>query len=111
VRHTCPHCRQPSLPGRSVRGSSRGAPCTCPHCARLSHVLASTSGGIVGLTVFGLVLAIVAGTVWSSVVLAAGLVLLVACVNRLMWRRVELWPISREAARRSARVSLLAFLR
>ncbi len=67
---------------------------------------------------FGLVLAITAGAVWSSVLLAVGLILLVACANMLMWRRVELWPITPEAARRSKHASfwgwiawvLLAFL-
>jgi len=115
----CPRCKRSCLAGLSVRWSSRVTPCTCTHCGGLSHVLASTSNGIGVFTALGLVLAVVIAAALQSVLLMAGLALLVACANVLMWRRVELWPITREAAKRSGRASfwvtvlwlLLAFLR
>jgi hypothetical protein len=87
-----------------VRSSFREAPAKCGECGQLWHVLASTSNGIAGVGIVIASLAAAAALVLQSYsVLVAGAALVIAH-NLWAWRRVELFPISAEAASNAAKV-------
>lgn len=89
----------------AVRWSYLEAPARCGACRRLSHVLASTSSGIIGVCIVLLSLAVVAGMVLESYSIGLLLAVLVVPYNIWAWRRAELFPISDESAKLAAQVS------
>jgi hypothetical protein len=103
--HICPHCKSLAVSNLAVRWSYREHPARCVACGGLSHVLASTSSGIVGTGMILVALTAAAAIVLSSYPVAvAGLAVTVA-QNIWAWRGVELFPIGAEEARIAARRS------
>jgi membrane protein implicated in regulation of membrane protease activity len=75
-------------------------PAKCEQCGALSHALSSTSNGIwVGtlLSVAGLSVAAAVLSIPMPVGLAA-VAVLALLINVVMWRRVEMVPITSESA-------------
>jgi hypothetical protein len=48
----CPHCKELGVTSLAKRRSSREHPAVCGLCGRLSHVIASTSSGILFVSIF-----------------------------------------------------------
>jgi hypothetical protein len=99
----CPHCKAPAVTNSAARWSSREHPATCGICGKLSHVAPSSSSGI-GILTFVLALVSLAGALASPWWTLAGGCLTVAC-NRWAWKRVELFPVTADIARKSRVVS------
>jgi hypothetical protein len=99
----CPHCKVSAVAGSAARWSSREHPATCSNCGMLSHVAASSSSGIAILT-FVFALLSLAGALASLWWTLAGACLTVA-YNIWAWKRVELFPVTPEIARKSRLVS------
>lgn len=97
-QHTCPHCQKAAVPNLSVRWSSRETPARCGACSGLCHVVASSSSGIGVFTWVLLAAAGAAGLAMQSFWVGCAAALLALAYNGWAWRRVELWPISKEAA-------------
>ena len=105
IMYKCPECHAEGLRPLAVRWSYRETPAKCENCGRLWHVLVSTSNGIVGVGIVLASLSVAAAImVQSWWLLLAGAALVVAH-NVWAWRRVELFPISEEAAKTAAQVS------
>lgn len=103
--HTCPHCHAKALKGLAVRWSGRSSAALWPGCGQLSHVLGSTSSGILLVCTVLLCCAVAAALLTASYLVGiAGLVPVLA-YNLWAWRRVELFPISPESAQTAERVS------
>lgn len=98
MKHSCPSCRKPGISDLAKRWSDRANPATCEFCGGLSHVLASTSGGIGFVGVLILVVSvIIAAGLQTFLVVVPGACLAVA-YNIRAWRRAELTPIPKENA-------------
>ncbi|MEN9396230.1 MAG: hypothetical protein RLZ81_760 [Pseudomonadota bacterium] len=89
----------------AVRWSYRESPAKCTACGKLSHVLASTSGGILSVCIVLFSVGEAAAMVSESYLVALLVVVLVVCYNLWAWRRVELFPISTESARLAAQIN------
>ena len=108
MKHVCPHCQKPGVSNAALRWATRESPAQCSYCTGLSHVLASTSGGIGVFTWMTLIGCLVLGVVLSSAwIVVAGLLLMVVG-NVWMWRRCELFPIEKQAAQAANRASWAA---
>jgi hypothetical protein len=103
--HKCPHCKVAAVPHMAVRWSYRESPARCTACGKLSHVLASTSSGIVSICIVLFSLGVTVAMVSESYLVAVLLGVLVVSYNMWAWRRVELFPISAESAKLAAQVS------
>ncbi|MDP3228855.1 MAG: hypothetical protein Q8N13_12865 [Acidovorax sp.] len=110
MKHICPHCQKPGVSNVALRWATRESPAQCSYCLGLSHVLASTSGGIGVFTWMTLIGCLVLGVSLSSgLVVVSGLLLMVVG-NVWMWRRCELFPIEKQAAQAANRASWVAHL-
>ncbi|MBS0344507.1 MAG: hypothetical protein JSS56_28725 [Proteobacteria bacterium] len=100
MKHLCPSCKQPGITGWAKRWSSRGSPAACEHCGGLSHVIASTSSGILVGSLLAFVIGAVAGAAtgagWVVALFGLGAAL---AFNIFAWSRAELFPISKDTAR------------
>jgi hypothetical protein len=110
MKHVCPHCQKPGVSNAALRWSSRESPAQCGYCAGLSHVLASTSSAIGVFTWMTLIGSLVLGLVLSSVAVVVAGLLVAGFGNVWMWRRCELFPTVRKAARTAQRVGWVATL-
>lgn len=99
----CPPCKAQAVTNSATRWSSREHPATCSNCGKLSHVAASSSSGI-GILTFVFALLSFAGALASLWWTLAGVCLTVA-YNVWAWKRVELFPVTAEIARKSRAVS------
>ena len=103
----CPHCMEMAVTSFAKRWSSREHPAICSRCGRLSHVIASTSSGIlvapyfiVGLIFLSAALNDVPLLGWIGVPVALG-------HNIWAWKRATLVPISGHSAKSSRRGGLI----
>jgi hypothetical protein len=103
--HKCPHCHVAAVPHIAVRWSHRESPAKCTACGNLSHVVASTSSGILSICIVLFSLGVVAAIVSQSYLVAMLVGVLVVSYNVWAWRRVELFPISAESAKLAAQAS------
>ncbi|ART50663.1 hypothetical protein CBP34_01920 [Acidovorax carolinensis] len=110
MTHVCPHCQKRGVSNAALRWSTREGPAQCGYCAGLSHVLASTSSAIGVFTWMTLIGGLVLGLVLSSVAVAVAGLLVAGLGNVWMWRRCELFPTERKAARTAQRVGWAAAL-
>lgn len=110
----CPHCRKAGVSRAAKQQSSRERPATCTMCGRLSHIIASASSGIPGFTCAIALLCIVLGVASGYVGIGLAGIPLAIAYNLWAWERVELFPISGQAAARARTASwtvhLLALL-
>lgn len=109
-QHTCPHCQKAAVPNLAVRWSSRETPARCGACEGLCHVVASSSSGIGVFTLLLLAAAGAAGLAMQSVWVGCAAAQLALAYNLWAWRRVDLWPISKEAADTANKVSWIVGL-
>ena len=101
--HACPHCKAQAVTNSAARWSSREHPATCSNCGQLSHVAASSSSSI-GILTFVFALISLAGALaspWWS--LTGGCLTVV--YNVWAWKRVALFPVTADIARKSRIVS------
>ena len=96
MKYACPRCQELSISGLAKRWSDRGFPAKCAKCGCLSHVLASTSSGIVVGTFLVLIGSMVAAAGAMSYPLAVSGVCLSVAFNMWAWRRAVLVPIPKE---------------
>ena len=107
MKTLCPTCHVRGISEMAKRWSTRGWPAKCEQCGALSHALSSTSNGIwVGtlLSVAGLSVAAAVLSIPMPVGLAA-VAVLALLINVVMWRRVEMVPITSESAAAAKKVT------
>lgn len=109
-QHICPRCQKAAVRNLAVRWSSREIPARCSACDGLSHTVASSSSGIGVFTFVLLVGAGAAGLAMQSVWVGLAAASLALAYNLWAWRRVDLWPISKDAAGTANKVSWVVTL-
>jgi hypothetical protein len=109
-QHTCPHCQNAAVSNLAVRWSSRETPARCSACSGLCHVVASSSSGIGVFTLVLLAAAGAAGLAMQSFWAGCAAASLAPAYNWWAWRRVELWPIPKDAADTANKVSWIVGL-
>ncbi|MGO4389804.1 hypothetical protein AB4Z46_00490 [Variovorax sp. M-6] len=96
MKHACPRCQELTISGLAKRWSDRACPAKCANCGCLSHVLASTSGGIGAGTFLALVASMVAAAGLMSYLVAVSGACLAFAFNMWAWKRAMLVPIPKE---------------
>jgi hypothetical protein len=104
MTHTCPRCKRPGIGNFAKRWSSRAGPAECTVCGGLSHVLASTGGGIWAAGVVILVVSLIGALGLHSALLFASGVVLAVALNIRAWKRAKMYPISVESASSAGKV-------
>jgi hypothetical protein len=103
----CPHCKELGVTSLAKRRSSREHPAVCGLCGRLSHVIASTSSGILLVSIFIVGTFFLIGSV-NDVAFLGWLGLPVAVGHNVWaWKRAVLWSISGDSAKSSRRGGLI----
>ncbi len=101
----CPHCKGAGISGLATRWSSREFPAKCGLCAGLSYVAHKSNAEIPAFSAVIVLLSTILGVAVNHVLAGAlaGLPFAIA-YNVWAWRRVEMTPISAEAAAKARRV-------
>ncbi len=104
MKHICPHCKKPGVSNAALRWASRESPAQGAACGGLSHVLASTSSAINTFTCLTLLVSVVLGLAFGSLLGATACLIAMVVGNVWMWRRCELFPIDPKTAKTANRV-------